>query len=298
MLDQSSYRSDCDIDKLRIGGRRHGLGRKLTSMNTMPLNSKVAVVVALIALALFASFALTWPTRDVALPGLSFALSGRMLLGLLAVGLAWTGADAIVRSNPKIQPAQLRRPFLGCILPTAATAAAWALLARLPNFETRVIGIAANAAILAVLIPAEYYAVDSAARWRGVVVVLLQLATYSVAALLYGAAYSAVLDVNAARAGAVVSALMALRLLGEDDLPVGRILWASLGIGLLLGAVSWLLHSSVVSALTYSLTLAIFLYVLVGLARQFLWSRLRRGVVLEHLLVGLAALALLFFYTR
>ena len=263
----------------------------------MPLNRRVGVVVVLTALALSASFAMTWPTHDVALGSRSFALSGRILLGLLAVGLAWAGADAIVRGNPKASPVQLRRPLLGSILPTAVTAAVWVLLTRLPNLETRVMAIAANAAILAVLIPAEYYVADPAARWRGVVLVFLQLAGYSVAALLYGAAYPTVLEVNAARAGAVVSALVALRLLGEDDLPVARILWASLGIGFLLGAISWLLHSPAGSAVTYSLTLGIFLYMLVGLARQSLWNKLRRGVVLEYLLVGLAALALL-FYTR
>jgi hypothetical protein len=180
-------------------------------------------------------------------------------------------------------------------LPTAVTAVAWVLLTRLPNLQTRVVGIAATAGILAVLIAAEYDAADSAVRWRGAVLVLLQLATYCVAALLYGAAYPTALDVNAARVGAVLSALLALRLLGEDNLPLARILWASLGIGLLLGAVSWLLHSPVTSAVTYSLTLVIVLYVLVGLARQSLWGKLRREVVLEYLLVGLVALALLSF---
>jgi hypothetical protein len=261
----------------------------------MSLRGRIGAIVVLIAVALLGSFTLTWPTRDVRLGGLSFALSGRMLLGLLAMGLAWAGADAIVRSNPKVQPEQLRRPFLGSILPTAVTAATWVLLARLPNLETRVMGIAAHAGILVVLIPAEYYAGDSAARWRGAVLVFLQLATYSVAALLYGAVHPTLLDVNAARGGTVVSALMALRLLGEDELPLGRILWAGAGIGLLLGAVSWLFHPRVASAVTYSLTLVVFLYVLVGLARQSLCSKLRRGVVLEYLLVGLAALALLFF---
>jgi hypothetical protein len=264
----------------------------------MPLHNKVGVVVALVALALFASVTLAWPTRDVALGGLSLTLSGRTLLGLITMGLAWVGTDAIVRSNPKVQSEQLRRPFLPCILPTAVTVTAWVLLARLPSLENRVMGLAASAGVLALLITAEYCAADPAAGWRGAVGILLQLATYSVAALLYGGVYPTSLDANAARAGTVVSTLMALRLLGEDELPLGRILWASAGIGLLLGAVSWLFHPRVASAVTYSLTLVVFLYVLVGLARSFLWGKLRRTVVLEYLLVGLAALVLLLFYTR
>jgi hypothetical protein len=266
--------------------------------DVMSVHSRLGTIVTLVALALLATFTLVWPAHKVMLAGWPFTLSGRTLLGAIVIGLACTGTDALLHSHPKVQSGQVWRLWLRCILPTAVTLAAWVLLARLPDLESRLMGIAATVAALAVLMAAEYYAADSAARWRGAVLVFLQLATVSVAALLYGAAYSSVLDVNAARAGAVVSALMALRLLGEDDLPVGRILWASLGIGLLLGAVSWLLHSPAVSAVTYSLTLVIFLYVLVGLARQFLWSRLRRGVVVEYLLVGLAALALLFFYTR
>jgi hypothetical protein len=106
--------------------------------------------------------------------------------------------------------------------------------------------------------------------------------------------YPASLDVMAARAAVLVSAFMALRLLGGEKLPLPRILGASAGIGLLLGAISWLLHPRVASAVTYSLTLVTFLYMLVGLARQLLWGKLRREVVVEYLLVGLAALVLLF----
>lgn len=260
----------------------------------MPLYSKVTVVIALFALASFASFTLSWPTHQVVLGGLSFALPGNTLMGLLAVGLALTGTDAIVRSNPGLKPHRSHRTFLSCILPTALTAAAWPLLARLPDLADRVAGIVATAGALAVLITAEYEAQGPATRWRRALGVLLQFATYATAALLYAAAYPASRDVTAARAGVVVTALMALRLLGAEKLPLPRILGASAGIGLLLGVVAWLLHPRAGSAVTYSLILVIFLYMLAGLAKQFLWGKLRREVVLEYVLVALVALALLF----
>jgi hypothetical protein len=263
--------------------------------DVMSLHCRLGIIVTLVALALLATFTLVWPTHKVMLAGCPFTLSGRILLGAIVIGLACTGTDALLRSHPKVQSGQVRRPWLRCILPTAVTLAAWAFLARLPNLESRLMGIAVTVAALAVLMAAEYFAADSAARWRGAVVVFLQLATFSVAALLYGAAYPTVLGVNAARAGAVVSALMAIRVLGEDELPLLRILWASLGVGFLLGALSWLLHGQVASAVTYSLVLVVFLYVLVGLARQLLGGKLRPEVLLEYSLVGLAALAVLFF---
>ena len=274
------------------------LKQLLVSENTMPLHAKLSIVAVFIALALVAAFTLAWPARDVALGGLSFALSGKVLLGLLGMGLACAGADAIVRSNPRIRPERLRRPLLRCILPTAVTAAAWMLLVRVATLEHRVIGVAASAAAAVVLIAVEYYAADSAAPGRRVVTAFLPFAIYSVAALLYGGVHTAVLGANVARAGTMVGAVLAVRLLGEDELPLGRILCVGAGIGLLLGASSRLLHARLTNPVAYSLTLVVFLYVLAGLARQFLWGKLRREVVLEYSLIGLAALVLLFFYTR
>jgi len=264
----------------------------------MPLYSKVVVVVALVALALFASFALTWPTREVMLGDLALTLSGRMLLGLLSVGLAVAGADAVLRSNPGLKARPLRRTFLWCILPTAFTTAAWMLLARLPDLAGRVMGIVASAGALALLITAEYEAQGPATRWRGALGTVLQFAAYAVAALLYGAIYPAAQDATVARATTVISAFMTLRLLGEVKLSLVRILGASAGAGLLLGAISWLLHGRTAGAVTYSLTLVVYLYVVVGLARHALRGKVSREVALEYLLVGLAALVLLFFAFR
>ena len=263
----------------------------------MPLQDKVTMVVTLIGLASLASGTLTWPTHDVALGGLSLTLSGNMLLGLITVGLAWAGADAIVRSHPRVRFGKLRRPFLHCVLPTAVTAAAWVLLARLPDLKSLVLGTAITGGALAVLISAEYHVADAAAAGLGVPEVL-QFVTYPVAALLFGTAYPASPDANVARVVTLASAFLALRLLGEDDLPLGRILSASAGVGLLLGAISWLVHPRTASAVTYSLTLVVFFYMLAGLVRQFLRGKLRREVFLEYTLVTLVALVLLSYFTR
>jgi len=161
-----------------------------------------------------------------------------------------------------------------------------------------VMGIAASVGALAVLIAAEYSLAGPGTRWRGALGILWQFATYGVSALLYAAVYPASLAVTVARAGAVVSAVMALRLLGEDKLSLPRILWGSACTGLLLGAISWLLHPRSAGAVSYSLTLVVYLYVVVGLIRHALRGKVSREVALEYLLVGLAALALLFFAFR
>lgn len=263
-----------------------------TRTRTMSVSHRIAVLVILAAVAVLSSFISDWPMRGFSLLGRSFLLSGNTLLGCIACALALTGTDGLLRSHP--QAGQVRLLFLRCISPAAVTAAAWILLARLSSFAERATGSAALAGGLALLIAAEYYAIDPAAPRRAVA----HMVMYLVAALLYAVGHLAALDVNAARVAVVVSALVALRLLGEEPLPLSRILWASLGLGFSLGAVAWLLHSRVASPIQYSLTLVVLLYVLTGLVRQFLWGKLQREVILEYVLVGLGALAMVFFFAR
>ena len=143
-------------------------------MGAMPQHNKLGAIVALIAIGLLASFTLTWPARDVELYGLSFTLSGRMLLGFVLVGLAWTGADVIIRQHTKIHAQQSSLPSLHCILPAALIAAAWLLLAQPESIEIKMVGVTATCGLLALLIMAEYYVTDLAGRWQAVVQVFLR----------------------------------------------------------------------------------------------------------------------------
>lgn len=268
-------------------------------MDEAKIYNELGVVLTLIAVGLFASFGLTLPAREVSLYSLSFTLSGRMLLGLVLLGLACTGTDAIVRGHPKIQPQQLRLSFLSWILPSALTFVAWALLARLAGIANRLMGVMVTSGLLAVLIRAEYYTVDPTARWRIVVRFFLQLMAYPLATLLYLAIslnFSA--GATAALAAALASALLNLRLLCDDDCSLERLWPYALGLAALLGFTFWLSGFWATTPLLRSLVLVMLLYVLTGIAREWLLGRLIGRVVVEHLLVGLAALVLLFSYAR
>ena len=265
----------------------------------MPLHNKVGAVVALIAVGLLSSLVLVWPGRDVSWQGLAFVLSGKMLLGLVVIGLAGTGTDAIVRGHPKLQPEQLSRSFLHCILPMALAVVTWSLLARSQSLENRVIAVVASSGLMALLIAAEYYTVDPAARWRTELRLLLQLAAYGLAALLYMTVRLSIPVTHiAAIAVGISSGTLGLRLLSENEYPLWRIGLCALGLGVLLGAISTWPALQAASLVLYSLELVVFLYVLTGLARQFLAGKLRREVALEYLLIGLLALLLLFVYVR
>ena len=179
------------------------------------------------------------------------------------------------------------------------TAVAWALLAQPLSLEQRIAIVLAVSASLLLLIAAEYYTADLAAPWRPAVRLALQLATYGVAALVYATVRLTIpLRANVALAVAVASAAMGLRLLSEDERILWRVGLSALGLGALLGTISSLLYSRIPAPATYSLLLVIYLYVAAGLLRQLLLGKLSREVALEYLLVGFAALLLLFFFAR
>jgi len=295
-------------------------------MGVMPRHNKLAAVVALIAIGFIASFGLAWPARDVELYGLSFTLSGRMLLGLVLVGLAWTGTDMMIRQHPETPPKQLSFLAMHGILPAALTAAAWTLLAQLDSIEIKITGVTVASGLLALLIISEYYVFYFIGRWRVVVQFFLRLMAYLVATLLYIAIrLSLSAGLTATVAIAAVSAILGLKLLGDDrrllqyfSAPhlggrgpatkmagrgpatkmAGRGWLFVLGLGALLGATCWLFNLWTASPLLHSLMLVVFLYVLIGIARHFLLGTLTQRVAFEYLLVGVVVLLLLLSYAR
>ncbi|MGB9881128.1 MAG: hypothetical protein ACPLRM_10230, partial [Anaerolineae bacterium] len=192
---------------------------------------------------------------------------------------------------------RIHHPALHWILPAGLTSASWALLARPGALQEKAVWVVIASVLLALLIYAEYYTAHAAARWRPMVYFALQFIAYPVAALMYFAIRESLLATRiAADVVAIASALLCLRLLGEEQCPLYRVLLSSLGVGSCLGMLSWSLRPRMASSLQYSLLLVIGLYVLGGLARQFLRGKLRKEISLEYLLVGALALLLLFLY--
>ncbi len=265
----------------------------------MPPHNKLGAVVVLIAAGLFASFGLTWPARDVSLYGLSFTLSGRMLLGLVVFGLACSGTDAVVRGHPQIQPQQLRLSFLHWVLPAALTTVAWVLLTRPDSTEVKGIVVTITSGLLALVIAAEHHTVDPTGRWRTAVQFSLRLVTYLLAMLLYIAIHLGIpADLAAAITVAMSSVILGFRVLCDDECTLKRLWPYVLGLGALLGIASWLLNLWIASPVLHSIALVVLLYVLTGMVRQFLLGKLTRKIALEYLLAGALVLWLLLSYVR
>lgn len=231
-----------------------------------------------------------------------------MLLGLVLLGIACAGTDFIVRGQTAVQPQPQEstpdhpavcHPALHWILPAGWTTACWALLARPAALEKQVAYVAIASGALALLLFAEYYAVNAVTRWRPVARFAVQLFAYFVVALVYLAVHESITAARiAADTVATASAFLFLRLLGEERRAFPKALLSALGVGSSLGLLSWLLYPRIASPVLYSFLLVVGLYILTGLARQFLQGKLRRETLLEYFLVGVVALLLLFRYAR
>lgn len=285
----------------------------------MPVPNRLGVVATLIAIGLFASSVLVLPAGEVGLGGLSVTLSGNVLVGFVLVGLAWTGTDAIMRDHPEIGEKRVELLILPCILPAASTAAAWALLARVDTIETKIVGTAGSAGLLAVLILLEYHAMDANGRWRVAIQFAQRMMSYVTATLLYlGIRLSTSTNPMAALAIVSGSAVLGWRLLADEERLGQRIpaadpagpehgplavlaqqvrLWV-LGLALLLGLTSWLFGLWVSSPLSHSLVLVVFLYVGAGITRHFHVGELTQRLAIEYLVVALVVLVLLLSWAR
>jgi hypothetical protein len=282
----------------------------------MPIHDRLGVICALIAVGLLAFVALTWPAGGADRNALSSS-SGRTLLALVLVCLAWAGAEAVVSNHPKIAARPSNVLPLHWIVPGGLIAAASALLGQAMRMEVKLLGAATSCGLFAFLIAGEYYVVDPQARWHRLVRLALRLATYLVATLLYMAIRLGITAHGTAAAViGLVSVVLAWRLFTDDERVV-RLLRQRLGehhslpaasaipawllvpaLGALLSLSCWLIDLWAAPPLVQALVLVALLYLGIGLARHFLMSTLTQRITIEYLIVGAAALLLLLFSTR
>jgi len=279
--------------------------------------SKLGGVVTLIVAGLLASFSLSWPTRDVGVSGLTIALSGRALLGLVLILLAWTGADLVVKQCSQASSEPLGSSPTHSILPTVLTAASWMALGQLETTHAQVLGALCSGGLLVLIISSECHLVAWTDWSRAVVRRFLLLMAYPVAMLAYLGIRRSAISMWPSTAGvAGVSSLLALRLLGNHDallrlhLPgpetlaeaAARVVshrWSrSVALGALIGLLACPLDHWDVSPPACSSALTVALYVLIGVAGHLLSGTLTRRMVLEYLAVGAVALAVLLARVR
>jgi len=257
-----------------------------------PSRDRLSVLTAVIVLAYTLSRFLDLPSRAVGTTifgsALGLEVGGPLLIQLLVAALISTGADALIRSHPRFNPAATT--LIHWIVPGAAALVLGAGLERLPDGPAWWLGLAAAAVALIVLLIAEYVVVDEQDASRDIAALTLSTLAYGLALILFAVLHN--IGARAAIAttiGGAAAAALAWRLFALNGAPLRRAALYAAGIGLICAEVIWAVAYWRVTSSGAALLIMLPFYVGVGLAQQQLAGRLTRRVWLEYGLVALVA---------
>lgn len=260
----------------------------------------------------------TWPlilglalSLFVALPTFEFSfiafgspatlpLTGTLLVSLALAMLAAAGAESVVAVHPHFaarSPRALRArsgtwPYWA--LPMAMTIIITLILPRMPTPLIQVLALLLTAMLFILVFFALYLSVEPGQQGFRRSRLVLNVLTY-------GAAVALFLFVYQTRARSLVSAtlvtitatLLAVELLRSSTTQTGTVMSYGAIVGLILGQVTWALNYWPLPNLSAGLLLLLIFYVLVSLAQNGLQGRLTGRVVVEFLVVTVAALILI-----
>ncbi len=218
------------------------------------------------------------------------------LLGIPLLALTASGMEAIVRAHPSFLRGELRHTWILWALPCALVLTASTLLPLLSTRVTWLAGLAATGTALALVSIAIYHTIDNDDPAYHIARLLLNLATYATALLLFLLVYQT--RTRSLFSGTVIvliATLLALEILrGGSHAGLRQIVQYGLLCGLILGEATWALNYWQLPGLTGGLLLLVLFYLVVSLSQQDLAGTLRRQIVVEYLIIAGVALALIF----
>lgn len=236
---------------------------------------------------------------SLALAGLAFSLLVQppwfWFVVAAVTGVVCVGTDSLVRAHPKHYLHDVTHSMLFWILP-ALVALGAALFLRLFGGGLPVVGgLALAAALLTLVMLAEYLSVDPREPSFAVARLALNLATYLAAFSLYTAIYATKeRSLYTATAVTVTSTLLAVELFRSADASPRRT-WLYAGItGLMVGEVTWGLNYWPIGGLAGGVVLLLVFYMISGLIQHYLLGRMSRSMLLEFGAVVVAGMVLLF----
>lgn len=274
---------------------------------------RVSVLIWVVLMGLAAQRFLDLPTRAYSTTVLgspiTLSLTTNMILGALLAALVATGTEAVVRANPRVQwghqPAVAGGPLpIGRLgpgghwvfwaLPIAVMAVALLLLPVTPSSTYWLAGLVLTGAVLSVVMAGIYYTMDPFAVGYRRARVGMNALTYAVALLLFLVVYrTRVRSILSATEIMLISGLLALELLRGSERPLSLVaLYAGI-TGLVLGQATWALNYWRLDSLTGGLVLLLIFYNAVGLAQNAMQGPIRRRVLIEHALLTIVGLALI-----
>jgi hypothetical protein len=225
--------------------------------------------------------------------GLStFLAIGENWILLLLSGLAALGTDGIVRTHPKAHFRRLDDTALYLFVPVLFTLGLGLFLEEVAEgYWTVAVGLLSVVPYWFIL-RAEYDSVDRRAESYQSTRLVLNLATYVVAFLFFATIYDFDLNLlTSAFAAGIVSFLLAIEVLREEEMDTSRTMLYALAIGLLLAETAWATHFLPFDGSAAAVFLLLALYLMTGMMHNYLGDRLSLKTASEFSAVALAGLA-------
>jgi hypothetical protein len=233
---------------------------------------------------------------------ITLTITANTLLGALLAGLVATGAEAVVRAHD-VHGLGGARGFAGAVsaghwiywgLPIALIAVALLLLPAAPGNSYWLVGLVLTGIALGLSMAGIYYTIDPFAWGYRRARLGLNTMTYTLALVLFLVVYrTRVRSIVSATEITVIGGLLALELLRGSERPLPLVVLYAVISGLIVGEATWALNYWRLDSLTGGLVLLLVFYNAVGLAQNAIQGQIRRRVLIEHALITVAGLALI-----
>ncbi len=240
-----------------------------------------------------------WPTWTLPLivldSPLTLQLTGTWMVALLLTAVVCTGTEVLVRLHPATTVAPLTATARYWILPGLMAVTATLLVAKLPPLGTQWwAALTAVGLVLGAVWLVQLHSLDAANQRSGLPYLVLAVATYGLALVVFTATYAArVRTALSGTATGLTAALLALWLLSEEGRLNRRGAGYGLVVGLLVTAATWVLNHRPVPGAVGGVLLLLLFYVVTSMAQEHGKGQLSWRTVVELAVVVLVVVLLL-----
>lgn len=261
---------------------------------------RISIAVWAVTIALAASAVLRLPGQGASVVlgerSLVLPVAASSFIPVVLAALAGAGAEAVIRSHPLAGQGKLRLTARLWALPIAVTLIATLIVQLAPSVLYWVAGLVLFALLLGGVLSALYFSLDAAAAGYRRARLVLNLASYGIAVLVFLLVPDSWRPLARSAAWGGVALLLALELLRGTGARVANVTLYAIVVAVVVAETAWVLPRTGANPLTLGLLLLLLFYLLVGLAWQSLLQRLTRRVGVEFALIGLVGLVLILVF--
>ena len=231
---------------------------------------------------------------DVLGSPLSITLTSTWLTMTMLPALSCMGANAVIRTHPRMSQPDPPQVFIYWILPGLTGLNAALLLEKASTWSLWWAGLALTGLAVTLVVVAEFSTVDPQVYGYPRARLILNIVAYVLAfgsfALIYGSRGRSAITASVTSA---VGVILAFELLNTTEVPLRQTTLYALLTGLLLGESAWALNYWQLSTLSGAMILLLIFYVAVGIIQQTLLKQLTQRTVVEFGVISLVAFVLI-----